>query len=225
MEKNLKPLISILVPVHNTQKYLEACLTSIKNQTYNNLEIICIDDCSTDSSYEILKEYERKDNRIKVIHKANAGVGEARNSGLDVATGDYIGFVDSDDFIDENFYEKMLNSIIENNADLCMCGYKYIYDNGEKIYIEKNLPNVNSKTIFKYFFETNIVKSKNAIVSDGIAGFVVRLLVKSSLVKNIRFKKFVIAEDLLFLLTLIKDDVKICVVNENLYNYYIRPRI
>lgn len=98
-------LISVIVPVYNVEKYLHKCINSILNQTYKNLEIILIDDGSTDNSGKICDEYALKDNRIKVIHKENGGLSSARNAGLDICSGDYIGFVDSDDYIAEDMYE------------------------------------------------------------------------------------------------------------------------
>ena len=97
-------LISVIVPVYNVEEYLDRCIESIVNQTYKNLEILLIDDGSTDNSYNICDKWAKKDNRIKVVHKENGGVSSARNVGLDVATGDYIGFVDSDDYISIDMY-------------------------------------------------------------------------------------------------------------------------
>lgn len=116
-------MISIIVPVYNSELYLKKCLDSIISQTYKNIEIICIDDNSSDDSLRILREYEKKDQRIKVIQKANEGVSLARNVGLDVARGDYILFVDSDDWIDISTCEVALKKITEETADLVMWSY------------------------------------------------------------------------------------------------------
>ena len=120
---NDKPLISVIVPIYNTEKYLKKCLDSIINQTYKNLQIILIDDGSGDNSGEICDEYATKDSRIQVIHKQNAGVTAARNDGLDMATGDYIGFVDSDDWIEPNMYEEMMANLIKTGADFVHTGF------------------------------------------------------------------------------------------------------
>lgn len=116
-------MISIIVPVYNSELYLKKCLDSIISQTYENIEIICVDDNSSDDSLRILQEYEKKDHRIKVIQKANEGVSLARNVGLDVAHGDYILFVDSDDWIDISTCEVALKKITEETADLVMWSY------------------------------------------------------------------------------------------------------
>ena len=102
-----RPLISVIVPIYGVEKYLEQCLDSILNQTYQKLEIILIDDGSPDRCGEICDRYARQDHRIKVIHQSNAGLSAARNAGMDIATGEYISFIDSDDYIDPHFYEKM----------------------------------------------------------------------------------------------------------------------
>lgn len=113
--------ISIIIPVYQVEKYIKRCLDSILSQTYSNLEIILIDDGSRDMSGKICDEYAIKDSRIKVIHQDNAGVSAARNKGLDICTGDYITFVDSDDFLEPFMYEKMMEKVTEYNCDVVMC--------------------------------------------------------------------------------------------------------
>ena len=115
--------ISIIVPIYNVKKYIQQCVESLINQTYKNLEIILIDDGSTDGCGELCDEFGKKDQRIHVIHKQNGGLSDARNKGIDVASGDYIGFVDSDDWISHNMYEKMLSSLKSVNADIAVCGW------------------------------------------------------------------------------------------------------
>lgn len=121
--KNKEILISVIVSVYNTEKYLERCLEAVENQTYKNLEIILVNDGSTDNSLEILKNHAEKDKRIVIVDKENGGCGASRNAGLKVAHGEYYAFVDSDDSIDKRMYETMLNSILKNDAELCICGY------------------------------------------------------------------------------------------------------
>ena len=102
-------LISVIVPIYKVEKYLDECIESIVNKTYRNLEIILVDDGSPDKCPEMCDQWAKKDERIRVIHKENGGLSSARNAGLDVATGDYVGFVDSDDFIERDMYEKKIN--------------------------------------------------------------------------------------------------------------------
>ena len=125
------PKVSVIIPVYNAKDYLGRCLDSVINQTLKDIEIICINDCSKDNSLEILKEYSSKDKRIKLInHKTNKGESAARNTGLDNAKGEYIAFLDNDDTIDSNFYEKLYKKATETNADIVKGEVKYInYDN------------------------------------------------------------------------------------------------
>lgn len=121
MEK--QGLISVIVPVYNVEKYLEACIKSIVNQTYKHLQIILVDDGSTDSSGQICDLYEKRDGRIRVIHQKNAGLVSARKTGLMAADGEYVGFVDSDDYIDADMYQDLLQAIRESQADFVHTGY------------------------------------------------------------------------------------------------------
>ena len=116
-------LISVIVPVYNMKNYLERCVNSVLNQTYERLEIILVDDGSTDASPEMCDAYARQDGRVKVVHKENGGLSDARNAGLAVATGDYIGYVDSDDWIEPDMYERMHQACVEQNVQLCVCRY------------------------------------------------------------------------------------------------------
>lgn len=120
-------LVSIIVPVYNVKEYLPKCLDTIINQTYKNIEIILVDDGSTDDSGSICDEYAGKDERIKVIHKDNGGVSTARNCGLRVAQGKYIGFIDSDDTVDKEYIEVLVNSYSKGNIELSLCNIRDIY--------------------------------------------------------------------------------------------------
>ena len=111
--------ISVIVPVYNVEDYLKECLDSIINQTLKEIEILCIDDCGTDNSIDILREYSKKDNRIKIIsHKENKGLGPARNTGINEAKGEYISFIDSDDFISKDYYENLYNTAKKYDSDI-----------------------------------------------------------------------------------------------------------
>lgn len=125
-------MISIIVPVYNVEKYLKQCLDSIAAQKYKDIEIICVNDGSTDSSGAILSEFSDSDSRFKIITQANAGYGEAMNTGLDSASGEFIGIVESDDFIEDDMYEKLLEWITESNADFVKTDY-YRYKNGSDV--------------------------------------------------------------------------------------------
>lgn len=129
METN-KPKISIIVPVYKVEKYLDRCVQSLINQTIKDIEIILVDDGSPDNCPALCDEYMALDSRIKVVHKKNAGLGLARNSGLDIAIGDYVAFVDSDDFVDPGMYQTLYEKVVEDNLDTCYCGFKFYYDDG-----------------------------------------------------------------------------------------------
>ena len=158
------PKVSVIIPVYNTEKFLRKCLDSVCNQTLQDIEIICINDCSTDGSLEILREYAGKDNRIKLIELfENGGAAKARNIGIDIAHGEYIGFVDSDDFVDLDFYEKLYNKAVETGAD-AVKGKLYLYDiNTNKVYLEAwidiNDSVKKNKANFYFTFTTAIYKS------------------------------------------------------------------
>jgi len=151
-----KELISVIVPVYKVEKYLHKCLDSILNQTYKNLEIILVDDGSPDRCGEICDEYAKKDARVRVIHKQNGGVSDARNAGLEIAAGEYIGFVDGDDYIDENMYRAMYDAVKKDESDIAICGLLSVDENANEI--KKNNLNIpiedgcfDKEYIFKQF--------------------------------------------------------------------------
>ena len=121
------PLISIIVPIYNVEVYIRNCVDSILGQSYENIEIILVDDGSPDNCGDICDEYGSKDKRIKVIHKKNGGLSSARNAGIDIATGDYLGFIDSDDWIESDMYESLYTALTSHKADISVCG-RYIVE-------------------------------------------------------------------------------------------------
>ena len=170
--------VSIIVPVYNTEKYLKKCLDSLVNQTLKDIEIICINDGSLDNSLQILKEYEKKDNRIKIVNQRNQGVSIARNNGIKLASGEYIGFTDSDDYVDLDFYEKLYNGA--NNQDMCggeikksnyqyrkyYCFWSYIYKksliiNNNIIFPEKITNGEDVCFLWKAIFLSNKINYVN----------------------------------------------------------------
>lgn len=125
----MKPIISIIVPIYRVEQYLSKCIDSLLNQTFKDIEIILVDDGSPDSSPAICDTYKTRDERINVIHKKNGGLSSARNAGLSISHGKYIGFVDSDDWVEPNMYEEMYNFLVANDCDLVECGINLIYEN------------------------------------------------------------------------------------------------
>ena len=129
----MEDLISVIVPVYNVEIYLRKCIDSIRSQTYKNLEIILVDDGSQDTSGQICDEYAYKDNRIKVIHKGNGGLSDARNEGIILSKGEYLTFIDSDDYVLEDYIEFLYNLLKEKNADISICKHTVLYNDGGKI--------------------------------------------------------------------------------------------
>ncbi len=126
------PKVSVIVPIYKVERYLDRCMSSLLNQTLKDIEIIMVDDGSPDNCPAMCDDYAKRDARIKVIHKVNGGLGYARNSGLAVATGDYVAFVDSDDFVDLNMYESLYNMALKEQLDTCFCSYCRYYDGGKR---------------------------------------------------------------------------------------------
>lgn len=141
----MNELITIVVPVYNVEKYIRKCLESIINQTYKNIEIILVDDGSIDNCGKICEEYKNKDNRITVIHKENGGLSDARNVGIDNSNGEYICFIDSDDYVTNDYVEYLHKLIIKYNCEISICAHKVVYDSGIIISNESDKEFVMSK--------------------------------------------------------------------------------
>lgn len=142
----ISPRISILVPVYNTSKYLKECLDSLVTQTFKNIEIICLNDGSTDNSLNIIMDYQARDKRIRVVDKKNQGYGSTMNLGIELAKGEYIGIVESDDFVDRNMYKKLYKFATRNNCDLVKCNY-YEYSQHKDVK-QKPFNDFKYKTVF-----------------------------------------------------------------------------
>lgn len=215
----MKRLISIIIPVYNVETYLSECIESVLKQTYQNIEILLIDDGSPDNSGKICNEYAKKDSRVRVIHKENGGVSSARNVGLKQANGEYITFVDGDDFIAESYIEELYKTLENVNADLSFCKYNHYNGLGfQEIY--ENFPadllvERTSEAFIDFFcrFFTN---------KNNFFGSIWRVLYKKSVLQDLSFNENVkISEDLLFLLQAIFNAKKLCFVEKTLYHYRV----
>ena len=174
------PKVSIVVPVYNTERYLSKCLDSLIGQTLSDIEIICINDCSTDDSLDVLKSYASGDDRIKIVDfKENEGVSVARNTGIEIAKGEYLGFVDSDDFVEPGFYEKLYCKAIETKADVIK-GNVYDYHENGKVeltdFYDINEKIRSNKVNFLYGFtsaiyKTDLIKKYGVHFPEGITHF------------------------------------------------------
>lgn len=204
-------LVSIIIPVYNTAKYLPRCLNSVLNQTYQNLEIIIVDDGSTDNSPEIIKKYAAKDNRIKITHQKNAGLSAARNTGIAKATGKYISFVDSDDEISHNMIKKLFSVLQNNNADISVCSFKEVYSNGKVAHFSQNYP--------PRIYDTT--EALQAMLQEH--GFMVSATMKlfpTIYFKNIKFPIGKLHEDLGTTYALIMKAAKVSFIPDELYIYH-----
>jgi glycosyltransferase involved in cell wall biosynthesis len=213
MKDSKTPIISIIVPVYNVEKYLEKCIESILRQTFIDFELLLIDDGSTDNSGKICDEYSLKDKRIKVIHKENGGLSDARNSGLNIALGDYIGFVDSDDWIESDMYEVLYNNLKKYNADISICKMRMIkYDNYDSINNQtNNCILLNNKEAFECLFNTKY-----------FASHACDKLYKKELIKNIRYPKGKLYEDMFTTYQVFEKTNKVVFTDYIGYNYYQR---
>ena len=207
-----EPLISIIVPIYNMQDYLEKCVKSIQQQTYKNIEIILVNDGSTDSSKEICEKLKNEDSRIKIINKDNGGLSSAKNAGINAATGDYIGFVDSDDHIEKNMYEFLYNLIIRNDADISICGRYIELENG-KIYQKQK-----SKTLVMDTLQALIVL--NSYRDFDMASW--DKLYKKELFDNIKFPIGKLCEDFFTTYQLFDKCKTIVYSSEPKYYYFQR---
>lgn len=204
--------ISIIVPIYNVERYLNQCVKSIINQTYKNLEIILVDDGSPDNSGKLCDEYKEKDERIIVIHKKNGGLSDARNAGIEVATGKYIGFVDSDDYIEKDMYELLYNNMLREKAEISCCNRFLVYSNKTEIYGEKKY--------YKVMNSQEAIKLACKIGYIGISAYT--KLYKRELFENIRYPKGKISEDMYTTYKLFDKANKI--VYDSTPKYYYRQR-
>lgn len=210
------PVVSVLIPIYNVEEYLEKCLDSVIAQTLNNIEIICVNDGSTDGSAEILRRYKKKDGRIKIITKENGGLPSARNAGLEAAKGKYIGFVDSDDYIEPTMYETMVNSARLHDSDVVICGAnifpespraeQWLYDTLSPL--PRHYESFDPDILFK--------------VAD-TTPFLWRTIVSRRLIASRNFRldeDVVLGEDKAFQCKIYPYAKGITVISDKLYNYY-----
>ena len=207
--------ISVIIPVYNTEKYLERCLKSVLTNTYENLEILCINDGSVDNSILILEKLAETDDRIKVISKENGGVASARNLGIALATGELISFIDSDDVINSQYFKHLLEIMNQYQADIVSCGYKMFSEYKEVEEYEENT---------EFTEEVVLFDNNTALEIDNMNQTVWGKLFRKDVINNISFSTKVIpGEDTLFNHCLLSQDnyLKIARTDNPLYYYYI----
>ena len=211
----MSQLISIIVPVYKTEKYLDRCVESIVNQTYTNLEIILVDDGSPDNCPKMCDEWAEKDDRIKVIHKVNDGLANARNSGIEMCTGDYVMFADSDDFLELDMVDFLLNLMLKYDADVSRCGFYFSYENTAE---EKSASNDTSIKLFSY--EERMI---DLTTGGHISGVAWNKLYKNNIIKTHYYdKKDGCSEDIMHNYRVYKDIHKTVFCDIPKYHYVIR---
>ena len=215
--KNSKILVSIIVPIYNIEKYLERCIESLIKQTHKNIEIWLIDDGSTDNSRKICDEWMDNDSRINVIHKKNGGVSSARNVGLNNCKGEYVVFVDADDYVKENYIEVLLNSAVENNCEMAIVNFIEKYSDGRE---KKVGYTTKSKLLNRKEFLDNLC-NKNSYKSGPFNKIFLRKIIVEN---NILFDENVFyGEDLFFIVEFSQKIERFFYeYDEHLYYYYCR---
>lgn len=200
-------LVSVIVPAYNAEKYIKRCIESILNQTYRNIEVIVIDDGSEDRTYDVVTEMSKSDDRLKLYRQENQGVSVARNYGIRVSSGEYIGFVDSDDYIKEEMYEKMMQYIKE--YDLVLCNHLILNDVERQPDVSVASGKYDSKSVIEAIFEHKL------------GGNVWRTLMKREIIKrnNITFKKLKMSEDMLYLVEYLLCISEAMILGEKYYVY------
>ncbi len=207
-------MVSIIVPVYKVENYLNRCVDSILEQTYENLEIILVDDGSPDNCGKICDEYSKKDKRIKVIHKENGGLASARNAGIKVATGNFISFVDSDDWVDKNFIKNLHNALTTEDSDMSACLFCRIKGSvGERKDFDEKIKIINENLYY------------HILTENSYAGYATNKLFKSEIIKNNNLlfdEKIFNGEDFPFSLEYTKYVNKVSFIKQDLYYYFFR---
>ncbi len=219
----LEPLVSVVIPVYNVEKYLNRCVESVVSQTYNNMEIILVDDGSTDSCPVICDAWADKDRRIKVVHKQNAGLGMARNTGINNANGKYIFFFDSDDYVDFSTLRACVATAIEKNAQMVCFLCNDVYDDGR---IDTNKSTLSDITSFKQNELLNVLLPSMLTYKLGVGISACMKLFDLEVIKqnNIRFlsEREIISEDTVFVMDYMLHTTSAAVLPQALYYYYKR---
>ncbi len=191
-------LISVIIPIYNSNKYLNKCITSVMNQSYKNLEIILVDDGSTDNSFSICEDLSKKDCRIKLIKKQNGGAASARNAGLDMATGEFIGFVDSDDYLEPTMYQELIMALYKYDCSVSKC-------------LLRPIPCMKKEILFSEDKRLFLLSMGEVSVCNS--------LFRREKIMTLKFKEGVSYEDTLFMFSVLKCINNVAIVNKKLYNY------
>lgn len=206
-------LISVIVPIYKVEEYLDRCVRSIAEQTYSDLEIILVDDGSPDGCPAICDAWAEKDARIKVIHKENGGLSDARNAGIEIATGEYVAFIDSDDSIEPDFIQKLYDAITEYNADVAECAVLYVDESGNTLRERNSAPMTEMG---------KIEALRRLVLEDGVYQTVWNKLYRREVIADIPFAVGKYHEDEFWTYQVFDRIEKLAVVHDSLYNYLQR---
>lgn len=200
-----KPKVSVIVSVYNTEKYVQKCIDSILNQTYSNIELVLIEDCSVDNSREILRKYKKHANVILIENQENKGLSYSRNVGLKNSTGDYIGYIDSDDYIDSNYYEKLVDAIVSKKADIAVCDMKLYYEKNNTYQINRGCDG----------------KDKIDFINNGLAASACNKIFKRNIIERYPFAEGKVNEDIAVVIPALVEAKKVVYVPD-VYYYYVQ---
>lgn len=209
----MNPLISVIVPIYNVEKYLARCVDSIVNQTYKNLEIILVNDGSPDLCPQMCDDYAEKDSRIKVVHKKNGGLSDARNAGMAVAKGEYISFIDSDDYVSDDFFECLLDVMNKENSDIAECSVVKLYEDNR---FDEFSDDLSVKT-----YDTQDAMSA-LIAENPFHQHVWNKLYKTELVRDIPYAVGKLNEDEFWTYQVFGRANKVSKLNKTMYYYFQR---
>lgn len=224
----MKPKVSIIVPVYNVEKYLNRCMESLLNQTLKDIEIVLVDDGSPDNCPQMCDEYAKRDNRVKVVHKENAGLGYARNSGLEIATGEYVAFVDSDDYVEPDMYERLYEASQHYNVQMVLCGFDRDNNGCRTKGLVANMPSSPTVIDARADYIPNLIGQMPNEYYSMYYGYAVWNILFSADVINkhhIRFKseRIYLSEDILFQIEYAARVKDVLLYPAELYSYCLNP--
>ena len=201
----IRVLVSIIIPCYNVERYIDRCINSVVNQSYENLDIILVDDGSSDSTPIICDKWAKNDNRIRVIHKENDGVANARNDALDIAYGEYISFIDSDDYVEPDYVEILLSELLDHNSDIVICDYQ----------INDAIINLKySSSVIAYDYAISELAKGSYMF-----GVLWNKMYRKSIIESIRIPKLACSEDLVFNYYAFSNSNSFCCISKKLYHY------
>ena len=211
----MQKLVSVIIPIYNVSQYLPECIDSVREQTYQNIQIILVNDGSTDNSLDVCLEYKKKDDRITIINKKNGGLSSARNVGMDAAKGEYFSFIDSDDFVDPRMIDTLVSLLENTNSDISCCNFDYYDENS--VYQRTHKADIISSEVYSRQRALELLLSEKYFKC-----YAWNKLFKSSLFQGVRFPEGQLYEDIVTIYNLIKISNSLSFCGEPMYHYRVR---